>query len=232
MRPLHTVTMRTKAKYNFIEFLRPRGYWPFPYTIEQAFGVFGWMIESGQPFKKRGQWGEHTIECLLSGPGKSSCTGLYTIDPIRSVDDLRQRFHAAFFDNYSPMAAAWRTACGINAYKSKVIAFKHHERGTGGDSEAGFEQSLESMLRGGGKLTTQLNEFHPDAVDILSVDLTYCRHYHGWNFRLRYGYDGSNWFHPLAQQRNDDTFYGTFARAQFALAKLTEVTNHQPTNGQ
>lgn len=215
--------MKTKAKYNFVEFMRPKGsYWPLPYTIEQAFGVFGWMIESGQPFARRGRWGEHTIECLLSGPGASSCTGIRTICPIISVDDLRQRFHDAFFDSYSPMAADWRKSCGINAYASKTIAFKHHDRGTGGDSEAGFRKSLDALLAGGGTLTTQLNKYHRDAVDILSVELTYSIYRHGWSFRLEYGYDGSHWFHNLAQQWKGDTFYGTFARAQAALAKLTE----------
>jgi hypothetical protein len=215
------MTISTKAKYKFIEFLRPGSYWPSPYTIEQAFGVFGWMIESGQSFQRRGQWGYHTIECLLSRPGKSSCTGLFTIDPVRSVDDLRQRFYAAFFDSYSPMAAAWRMACGIDAYKSKVIAFKYHDHGTGGNSEHGFKESLNAMLSGGGTLTTQLNQYHRDAVDILGVSLTYSSYHRGWAFSLEYGYDGSHWFYPLSKQLKGDTFYATFARAQAELGKLT-----------
>ncbi len=212
-----------KAKYKFIEFLRPGGYWPSPYTLEQAFGVFGWLVESGQSFRKRGRWGEHTIECLLSGPGKSSCTGITRIKPIRSLDDLRQRFHAALFDNYSPMAEAWRNALGINAYSSKVIAFKHHDREACGVSERGFGKSLEALLNASGKLTTQLNQYHPDAVDIFGVDLTYFCHYQGWEFCLKYGYDGSSWYYPLAQQRKNDTFYAAFARAQAALATLTTL---------
>lgn len=211
--------IRSKAKYRFIEFLRPDGYWPQPYRIEQAFGVFGWLIESGQRFKRRGQWGEHTIECLLSKKG--SCTGIRTIDHIESIDDLRERFHHAFFGNYSPIAAAWRKAAGINAYGSKVIAFPHYEFGKHYHSEISLKGGIDKLIQASGQLAVQLNSFHDDARVIQGVEITYCSYDHGWRFRLMYGcQDGGTWFHDLASQRKGEPFVDTFLRAQAELEKL------------
>lgn len=210
--------LRTKAKYRFVEFLRPNCYWPHPYSIEQAFGVFAWMVETGQSHKRRGQWGEHTIECVLSK--KPTCVSIRTIEPIESITDLRERFHYAIFDQYSPASEAWRSASDVDAYASKILTFPHYQYNQAPECQAHLKGGLEELLGASGRLAVPLNKFHEEAREIKGVALTYSTFIHGWEFRLMYGYDGSRWSHKLAQQGNGETFTDTYLRARSSLAKL------------
>lgn len=215
--------VRTKAKYDFAKFLRPECFWPQPYSVEQAFGVFAWMIETGQPFAQQGRWGANTIEAGLS-PGQTSCTGMRTASRILSVENLRERFPLAFFGDYSAAVIAWRKAIGINAYSQKIIAFPHHGFNESGCCEAKLQSGIDELLSSSGRLAVQLNSVHDDAREIEGVELTYCRHDHAWLWSLMYGVDGSRWYYELAEQKQRETFTQSYFRAQAALAKLIEPT--------
>lgn len=201
--------IRTKAKIRFIEFLRPGCFWPYPYTLEQAIGVYSWMADSAvSHFRKR----HHNPVFALLGC-QPSCL-FSELKPITGIDNLRQCFHYALLDSVGSQVAEWKAKNGIAVDGSRMIGFRHHEYGTGPACEASMKTGLDSFLELTGTLTPQLNEYHADARNILGVKLTYCTYSRGWRFELEYGVDGSVWTYPLAQQRKGQTFYECFAAAR------------------
>ena len=209
--------MKTKAKINFIEFVRPNCYWPAPYSLEQAFGVMQWMVATGKSLPERederGRWGISNVECLLSM--KPTCVNSYAIDPIHSVQDLRRRFHYALLSSYESLRVErWREKYGIFVTGTRWIQFPHE--GSWGSGVGG--QEVDRLLGATGTLTTQLNQYHAGAVEIYSAPVSISGR--GFSFVLNYGYDGSRWFHTLAESENGESFGQTFRRAEAAFAAL------------
>ncbi len=124
--------MKTKAKIAFVELVRPDCWWPQPYTIEQAFEVFRWMARTGRQYERPTRWGRNgPLETLSCAP---SCTGHDSVTPIKSLADLRQRFH---FGVLSAMTTSngvneWRQAEQIYIGSERVLSFRHHKPFTGG----------------------------------------------------------------------------------------------------
>jgi hypothetical protein len=119
--------MKTKAKIAFVEFLRPDFYWPNPYTIEQAFEVFRWMVRTGTAYERSTRWGRNgPIETLSCSP---SCTGFGYVAPIVSLDDLRRRFHFGLLSAHTTSSGVdeWRGAENTHVGAEKIIAFRHHK---------------------------------------------------------------------------------------------------------
>lgn len=210
--------MQTKAKFRFIEFIRPTCYWPHPYTLEQAFGVFRWMVQTGKPFIDQGRWGQHTVKSLLSK--KPTCVNFSYVEPIVSIDDLRERFHYAILSDYvGPQLRAWREKFRIRPDGEAVISFPHHKWHTADSSEAEFASGLSALLRSEGQLGVRLNRCHSKARWIHSVQIDL---HAAYSFRLGYGYpnDSSTWYVTLARQASGETFRATTARAVRKLAGL------------
>lgn len=212
--------MRSKVTVKFIDLIRPDCYWPMPYTIEQAFGIFRWMLETGEPYRDRGDWGWHCVKGLLSK--KPTCVSFSEIEPITSVEDLRDRFHYAILSQYvGPNIEAWREKYRITPAGKAIIHFPHYEMHEH-SCEADCQRGIDALLGASGFLTTQLNEFHRGAKQILGVKLHFCR---TWEFILDYGYDHSVWHHTLARQPRGEPFLKTFQRA---VDRLGELTANQP----
>lgn len=76
----------------FIDLVRPDGYWPQPYTLEQAFEIFRWMVAKGEGYSTQERWGSRGVVDLLSA---TSGIGHSSVIPISSLEDLRKRFHYA-----------------------------------------------------------------------------------------------------------------------------------------
>ncbi len=189
--------MKSKAKYTLIEFLRPDGFWPYPYTLEQAFGVFAWMLRTGDKYHDDGQWGRHDIRSLLSC--NPTCTNFSEVDPIHSVSDLRRRFHYAILGSHvGPSLCRWRSEHRILPSGQPIIHFPHHAYDKTPTSEFDAKLAVDALLAARGRLGVQLNEYHSRAREIHGVSL----YWHGcYRFVLKYGYQGSEWGHELSRQR-------------------------------
>lgn len=208
--------MKTKATYDWIDFVRPDGYWPYPYTIDQAFGVFAWMMKTGSHTKHSTTWGMQGVYELLSC--KSSCVNFHSVDPIISLDDLRKRFHYAILGKAGSSVQLWRQKYGILIGKRRQIHFPHFSYECDrAKSEHDIKVGLDCLLGSTGRLGVQLNKYHSRAREAYGVKI----HWRGvYLFELNYGYQGSVWRHTLSRQLPSETFTTAAARAGRKLAEL------------
>lgn len=210
--------MKTKATYKFIEFIRPDGYWPLPYTLEQAFGVFAWMLSTGDGYHDDGRWGRHDIRSLLSC--QPTCCNFSQVRPIGNVADLQRRFHHAILSGYvGPRLQEWRETFGVTPSGKAIISFPHHGLRGYETSEHGIARGVDALLGAKGRIGVQLNQYHSRAREINGVSLHWHNRY--W-FVLNYGCDGSEWQWTLAKQLPGEAFYTTLRRAQKHLASLVD----------
>lgn len=219
------MTLRTKAKISFVEFLRPDGYWPNPYSLEQAFHVLQWMVKTGHEHQKYGRSGP--IELLSKKP---TCICFGEIDPITSIADLRSRFHHALLSKWAAdQAKAWRAANQIDVQTTKILTFRHYPPFSGGGlwrCEGDVGTGLRDLFHHGSTQRTalSLNSIHTTARTCKDVRIHVSRR--GFRFVLTYGWpdeeSSSCWSHELARTEGDEPFLDGLARAVTALAELTE----------
>lgn len=206
------INIQTKVKIKFIDLLSPDCVWPYPYTLEQALGVFQWMVKTGEEYNKYNQSG---VTELLSM--KPTCINFSEIESITSVDDLQKRFHFALLSqDASSSAQEWREDERVKPNAQRSIFFPHNKEG------GIHEDHLDSFLKTRGKLKTQLNECHKEAVNIVSIDLRVIPS--GFIFRLIYGYEGSSWTFNLSETKSSECFSDTFWRASKKLKSLINKT--------
>ena len=195
--------MKTKAKISFIEFLRPCCHWPYPYTLEQAFEVFRWMVKTGAPygeFRERGP-----LETLS---GKPTCIGFSRVEPITSIEDLRKRFHYALLDNYGGKTTdSWRENEKIDISQTRILRFKHDSEAPCLHEKVGlraYERDTSRVLHWlfskgqSATLSAQLNSTYRKARECRSVVVHVLPA--AFVFELKYGIPGinSSWTHELA----------------------------------
>lgn len=217
--------LRTRAKFHFRAFISPDGYWPSPYSIEQAFGVLRWMAETGADKKKYGDrttWVTQSVASLVSC--KPTC-GVIEIDAVRNIADLTKRFHYALLSIHNgPAVQRWRLDHNVTPDGEAVIHFPHYQYSTFGKCEAQNKIDIENFLGiAGGKINCQLNSCHARAIAVHGILLNLVP-FAGYKFSLRYGYArdrGSWWVEPLAYQRKGEPFMDTFTRAKSRLEQLT-----------
>jgi hypothetical protein len=235
--------LRQKARYSFIELVRPDGY--VPYSIEQHFGIFRWMVATAkatEPTKaETGQWGASNPQCLLNM--HPACVNDYDVSGVSSIAQLGERFHFALLSREAGASARrWRQQNGIGVMEQRILHFPHYAPFCGAPlqgkprSEEDIRKALDELLASDGTLTAQLNSFHADAKEVYGVKVVVSPE--GFSFVLSYGFDGSSWNHTLADTPNmwegeGDTFrrnpYGrksepfidTLDRAITAMASLT-----------
>lgn len=220
--------MSSRATYKFVEFVRPDGYWPYPYSTDQAFAVLGWMLKTGESFRDKPKNVERNIFSLLSC--KPTCTGFRTIDPIWSLDDLKRRFHHAILSGYAgPQLAEWRRRFGVFVGGRSVIVAPcvRLDEFPEGESNASFRKRLAWLFSCEGTLSQPLNERHHQATHVMGVRVNWLPSSHKWSFVMRYGYEGDQswWDHGLATQRDGETFYGAFQRCVEELNRLAMFKN-------
>ena len=216
----------TKAKYRLIEFVRPGSYWPYPYSIEQAFGAWRWMVSTAMQPKYRTQRGCcPALATVGASPGR--VRRLEHVAPFGSLEELRERFQYAMFLAGGPECEQWRKDYGIHQDGVVTLAFPHHRLTTGPVSQAVAMRRMEALWRANGTLTTQLNSCHADAVECYGAPLHLCEYSTGgkaelrWAFGLRYGVDGSAWTEWLAMQKPKESLWEVFVRAEKRYKELT-----------
>jgi hypothetical protein len=214
--------LRTKARIRFIGFVRPDGYWPYPYTIEQAFHVFHWMVVTGEKYRKYGWPGVYDL--LSKQP---TCLGISEVYPITSIDDLRSRFHYALLSrSRNCFVHNWRADNGISVTAEKILTFPHYEPfhpTSAHESEKAVHEALSSLLAGsrGKVLGVSLNPCHPKATWVGGVTVHIDRN--GFSFIMDYGYvEDLGWCHTLAATEAKEPFTDVLHRAEVTLAALIE----------
>lgn len=219
---------RQKAAVQLIEFARPRGCWPYKYSIEMAFAVLHWMVVSGKGYVTPGQWVNTSVASLLGAQSLDCSYG----NPITSLDDLRERFQNAFFAPSVASVDKWREDCGINVYNTLDLKFPHYKPGSppaelGFDSEVGVRDALTALLvdSAGQTLATSLNSIHKTARVVHKIDIMVVhqpRFLDGFSIQLHYGFktpaamkatSDSEWHHTLAMTRPGESFLEVLARA-------------------
>jgi hypothetical protein len=218
------VNMRTKAKIKFIEFLRPGNRFAYPYTIEQAFNVFQWLVKTGSKYDTYGRSGVYDL--MAMGPTCINHDIWYS--HFYSIENLEKRFHYVFLydDSWNKITTTWKKENDIGIDKTKWIYFNHYEPygGYGRNlSEVQIEETLEKLLNSKNlKLNVSLNNCHPKAVWVEGVFIRIMPDY--FEFVMDYGYkkDSSSWFHTLAKTENKESFIDTMFKAIEKFKSLTE----------
>jgi hypothetical protein len=242
-----TVQMKARrrhtAKVSLIEFLRPGGNCPYPYSIEMAFQTLRYLIASGVGYKTRHHWLTTSISSLLGG-SSDDCS--YP-RPIAGLKDLLQRFQVALFARGSAEIDNWRRDKGIHAYAELDLAFLHYKpmapvQHLGFRSEAAIVKALHALLEESPGETTSisLNSIHPTARVVHQVDVTISPE--GFRFSLRYGFHtpekmreqgDSEWVYCLAEtehgaeskNKQGEPFLDTFRRALDRYAFIMDPRN-------
>lgn len=211
--------MKSKTKIKWINFLRPDCF-PYPYTTEQAFEVFKWLVLKWEKYRDYGQTGAY--ELLSKNP---SCLNFSSVHPITSINDLRSRFHYLFlYPHERPEITKWKVENGISIMGEKWIVFNHYTPFEGNvfGSEHDTKTALETLLSTRDKtLKVSLNKSHPKAKRINSIKISISA-LRGFKFIMDYGYknDGS-WGYVLAESGSTETFADTMLRAIATLSRLT-----------
>jgi hypothetical protein len=203
--------MRVKTKIKFINFLRPEtSYWPYPYTLEQAFCVFQWLIKTGGKYQK---WGHSGVYELLSL--KPTCINSIKVDPLQSIEDLRLRFHYALLAVANSNVKRWREDLGIiDINKERWIRFPYYP-------EIDISQILNNFFSLKGKLLVQLNPYHKKATLINHTDIQV--YPDEFEFGLCYGYDGSSWRHVLDSSKKGECFRDTLIRVMEKINRMVDI---------
>lgn len=215
----------TQSRFNvsFIDFIRPDSFWPYPYSIEQAFQTFRWMVETGNEY--RGQAGRYSaqngVRELLSK--KPSCLEFRAVSPITSLDDLRERFHYAILSNHGhPTVDQWRNDFDVLPTGKATIRSEIYRDAAPHpvfNGHRSVDRTLKSMFEPpiNQKMAVALNSIHREnAIQLHNVHVSVRPG--GFSFELNYGDArrneiSSQWTVCLARSQKDETFIDTLARA-------------------
>lgn len=224
------------ARIDLIEFLRPEPLWPYPYSLEMAFSVLRWLIETAShpQFEEQYEYHRSSAAGVMGAEGAINGAGR----PIANIDDLKNRFVDALLmsDRCRPDVTRWREAHGISPMSHHEMRFAHYKphhlpAHLPWRSESEVRQALRDLLERstGRKLAVSLNSVHKRARTIQRVGVMVAPKY--FRFVLNYGltdarknrYD-STWTHELAMSKKGEPFLDTLARAIEHLEGLLQGT--------
>ena len=232
-RPFGTAPQKParKSRFNvsFTDLVRPDGFWPQPYSLEQAFEIFRWMVKTGSGYTSPTRWGRVGVKALLSA---TSANDAEAVTPIRSIADLRERFHYAILGfARSEAMALWRSAHRVEPGQKVRLAVPVYTpfagaRHLGWKCEADIKEAFTRLTSGhrGQALAVSLNSVWPDVRHVHGV--TVAVRADGFRFQLTFGEDPSqdrptsSWTDTLAVTRPGESFLDTFARARDVMAVL------------
>lgn len=205
---------QSKFRVRWVDLLRPDCYWPQPYSTEQALYAYQWLVSTGKQFCAWGKCGAYE---LLSK--KPTCLGFENPEPIESLGDLRERFHFVLLSAWAgELAIKWRTHNRLTLDGERWICRLHSKPFGGDHSEHEWKNLYRSLLGVSGTIDVQLNRYHPDAKNVISVRLHVSPR--GFSFVLIYGYDGSEWDYELARSDDKTTLNETLTKAWSELRRL------------
>jgi hypothetical protein len=193
------------------------------YDDEILFEVFGWMIQTGWNYQAKSKWGSSGVfECLygLNTLGSQDYHQTYGFhNPKEWITDLKRAFLRALIPkDVDPVIAKWRDSEQIWLENFRYLNLKVRKQKHNGRMVNEMLHELFSDETRKKKLTTQLNSFYADAVDIHYVLIT--RSKTQWHAVLNYGFDHSSWCHTLASQSEKN--FGDFL--EDACCAMNELT--------
>ena len=215
---------RRTAQLDLIEFVRPnsQGYWPSPYSLEQAFELLRWMFATGKNYPHPTRWVDQGVPWLLGA----------SLGAIRIHDlgDLREALHRAILgreDNASQ--ARWRAEHDIRVGAQVTLPYRHNKPFSGAPypgltCEADVQRALAEFLgtKRGTRMKAQLNCVHARAKVIHHMEIAVLPE--GFLFEVYFGFNArkpgqadSEWSHVLARTQPGETFLDTFARGRAEL---------------
>jgi hypothetical protein len=237
--------LRHSVKIGLLEFLRPGGCIPHPYSVEMTFQALRWLLASGVGYSTQHEWHKTSVSSLLGG---SSADYSYP-KPVQSIRDLLSRFHAGILssETFCPEVGRWRADKGIHAYAEIDMDFLHYKPMAsvphlGFDCEDAVSAALNSLFVGaaGKQTSVSLNSVHHKAQTIHGVDVTISPT--AFYFTLRYGFHtpedmqkegDSEWPYTLAHTKPatgtnhhlPEPFLDTLRRALDEYAFVTDPKN-------
>lgn len=208
--------MKYCGTYRLSEFMRPE-WFPGAYSIEQAIGVYRWMVATGASYTTREKWGHRGVAELLSTTSALNTS----MRPLASIADLRLRFQYALFGRGNESIDRWRADFGIHVDKAVDVPFRHYKKYTYKRSDRDVARLLDGLLGASGRLGIHPNEYHPTAQEIHGVELH--AHRGGYAFDVVFGLEGSRWWRRLARSRYpDEAFLDVFERALEEMQAIRE----------
>ncbi len=227
----HTPRKQPQATLSLIEFVRPDGSWPYPYSLEQAFELLRRMVASGRKYFVPGCWGQSGVLELLYGGGVVNCGALR---PIESLSDLRRCLHRALLGIGNDAVERWRRRQHFRVTSTRTLTVPHYHpfrRYPFQGHQVSEHDIFLALTRyfhdvPGTRLPVSLNAVHLQARRvsraIVDIDPDFFR------FRIEYGLAGSAWSHTLAITRRGESFLDTFDRAWSRYRLLTEMAAREP----
>jgi hypothetical protein len=218
-----SVQGNTKSRFdlNLIELVRPEAYaFPSPYSIEEAFQAFRWMVKTGFEYRDDGQWGSVGVREILSA---TSGIGLEQVKPIVSIEDLARRFQYALLGHGGGAVQRWRDDFKIKIGERVTIPYQVHKNiyGNGAPvAPADVKKQLQRLLQPtpGQKMAMSLNFVHHGVRHLHDVKIAVSPN--AFRFDIHYGTDKrsatgySSWSETLAKTRDGETFIETLSRAR------------------
>lgn len=193
-----------------------------PYSDGVLFEIFRWMVKTGWNFQQpwaRGRSKHGVFEWLYG----LSCVGaqFYWYDHGFSFNHYRDQLRMAFVraivsDDALDVVKDWREKERIGIGRYRMLEF------TQGINSMDLDRNIYSLFNFAGKrLAVQLNEYHPGAVEINKVLLT--TNGDEWIANMKYGYEGSEWNHHLADQE-ERSFQDFISESLKAVPPTAEET--------
>lgn len=215
-----------RFKFDLARVVDP-AYWLYPHGLERTLLAFGHLVKTARRFYEYGQY--NPLDILSDSP---SCRGSWEVGPIRSLEDLRGRFHYALLHPHYQRTREWREAERIDIREQVCISGAHYTPMNFPDTlfehEASANRSFDELLATTDKhINRPLNSCHKlGARWVHSVNLNFDRE-GKMSFVLVYGYrrNSSCWRHVLVYHRNDETPYQLLRRAIDELAELTSCAD-------
>lgn len=193
-----------------IKFLKLFNHWD-NYPNEIRFEVFRWMLSTGWEYRDtcgvfEQIWGLSSINSQDYWFDHGFLNYSYAVN--MNLAFIR----AIISDDCSPLIKQWREDNSIGIDEVRYLNLRV--------SDKYIEDKLKILFNAyKSKLTVQLNEYCPQAINIDCVLLSPDQN--EWQARLKYGYNGSSWTHILTKQ-GDNTFYDFLCEACRELEKLTK----------
>lgn len=225
------VRKQARADLSLIEFVRPGGSWPYPYSVEQAFELVRAMVATGRRYSLPGRWGKSGVLELLCGGGVVNCSALR---PISSLGDLNACLHRALLGVANTAVEQWRKREHFTLTGRHTLTVPHYralqrcpfQGQQVAEHEIGVALTQYFSQIAGRQLAVSLNSVHLTARRVVQalVDVGP----DSFRFRLEYGLNGSVWSCTLARTQAGESFLDTFNRAWSRYRLLTGEAEPDP----
>lgn len=191
-----------------------------PYPLSMQFDIFQWMLKTGWEY-------DRFFETLYGVSGSTSAFfneeyGFFSSSPTRLQQELKAAFvRIIVSDDVTAGVKQWRKNERVYLDSYRILQLPL--------SRVNYLKVLELFRFVERPLTTQLNQFYPQAREIRSIRLSPNRD--GWAAIMSYGFELSSWNYKLTETRT--SFAEAVLNALIRIKELTaQVENREVENSQ